>query len=241
MPNTEHNHRFSPELRRVLALATVILLGHTSLAQELPRPNQSLPTAQDYAASNESVAITVAQRIDFLHNTLNEHPSNMCGPLAASLLVDAGALKPQDFPNNEVDFSHFWLANPDRLQTLLAPENFDQFVLEGSIWAQDFSQFSLEVGDFVYLEGGTFDHMLVITRVTHENNGQQAYSMTNLFTKDGFVISEEMLYNTSNHDTGLFFTSFTRSQSWTGQTGATRSYVFRPKRELILETLDSTE
>src|SRR5690606_32310090 len=93
-----------------------------------------------------------------------------------------------------------------------------------SITGYDFGDDPLKVGDFLYLIGGNFDHMLVITRIEYDENGEyKAYSSTNVYTADGYAIQDAMVFDSENPYAGLF-EDFGRSNSWTGMTG-TRGFL----------------
>lgn len=140
------------------------------------------------------------------------HPSNICGPLAASFLIDAGVLQ-------NVTPYDFWLLNPDpkvdawKLDKWFPSKKFARFDFFEAVGTFDFKSFPLYAGDFVYLSHsgpagrGNYDHMLTVTRV---DSLGRAYTVTNVHIGDWpdgfgeFVIKEVMLYDPNHPGIGQF-------------------------------------
>jgi hypothetical protein len=183
-----------------------------------------------FLAENEDEAIMVARdQIDYLES-IAEHPSLMCGPLAAVILRDAGLLP------HDVDLHGFWLLDPRMRSSQIILETY--FPIESYEWYQfdtptpefDFNAFPLLPGDFLYLYAGingTFEHMITVSRVDEDG---RAYTVSNLETEDGFVIRELMLYDPHNPGVGQFYDWMNREiNGWLGMTGDGGFDLWRPK------------
>jgi hypothetical protein len=181
--------------------------------------NGQLQRLQD--ASLAYVALTPADGIQ-ISRSLNivkddGDPTNICGPLSIAILRDAGIVDPY------IKIRDFWLLSPSNNRRLLdhtfPSESYDHFQFATPINEMDWKSFPLEPGDFLYLYAGskgTFEHMLVVTRVDATG---RAYSVTNHATPDGFVIDEIMLYDPADPGTGKFFEWTNRQNNKIGTTG----------------------
>jgi len=180
---------------------------------------------QKYTAETQNAAIAVAQKLDFIGpESPYEHPSNMCGPLAATVLNESGLLP----ENIHLNPSQFWLANPQRLDKLLPEVNFEKIHIPESINNFDFRRFPLKPGDFLYLYGGSFEHMLTVAWV---DPGGRAYAISNYKTKSGsYIIGEFVLYDPENPEVGVFKDWSQKSRS--GTTGQSGFYLWRIKSPL---------
>ena len=180
-----------------------------------------------YLASTEEEAIHIARSIGFVRN--EGHPSNMCGPLAIAILRDAGLIE------EHIDLHQFWLLNPHdgyTVRTILEKT----FPREEYFWYRDttpidvfdFSSFPLFSGDFVYIyagAGGTFEHMLTVTRV---DEAGRAFTVMNQNTEEGYIISELMLYDPNNPGEGFFYELTDRNNMDIGITGFGGFQLWRP-------------
>ncbi|MFZ6027986.1 MAG: hypothetical protein ACOYYS_09735 [Chloroflexota bacterium] len=146
----------------------------------------------------------VRQEIDYLPGDV-EDASLMCGPFAAYLLREIGLL-PAD-----TRLRDFWLLNP-RVQPLhitlskYFPEEYFTWYHFDTQWDEvDYNAFPLLPGDFLYLyagRSGTFDHMIVVTRV---DEAGRAYTVSNINSKVGFVIRPMMLYDPTQPGVGQIY------------------------------------
>ena len=164
-------------------------------------------------------ALIVANRLGV------QHPSNMCGPLAAHLLNASRIIGP-------VDPRQFWLLNPRlayttrMLHEVFPTAYFFNGAFRTPIDEFDFHRFPLYAGDFMVLYAGakgTFDHVLAVTRV---DSAGRAFSVTNLNIgkgldrKDQYIIDEVMLYDPGQPGRGQFFEWTNRAKNLkTGLTG----------------------
>lgn len=196
-------------------IATPALLVHGPLtySEQLWLYNVSLR----YRAPSPQEAQELARALDFAG--ADSHASNMCGPLALALLRDANLVVP------ETDISRFWLLDPtesgdrDLLSKTFPAEQYEHYKFTKSLKYFDWQTFPMEAGDFLYIYagvGGNFEHALVVTRVDAEG---RAFSVTNLFTPDGFVVEEILLYDPADARAGIFVTWTQKQYTRLGATG----------------------
>ena len=169
----------------------------------------------DYVALTPADGIQMARSLNVVKD--DGDPTNICGPLSIAILRDAGFVDPY------IKIRDFWLLNPNNNRRLLdqtfPSERFDHFQFSTPLNEMDWKSFPLVPGDFLYLYAGskgTFEHMLVVTRV--DENGR-AYSVTNHATPDGFIIDEVMLYDPANPGMGKFSEWTNRQNNKIGTTG----------------------
>ncbi|MDH3942785.1 MAG: class A beta-lactamase-related serine hydrolase [Anaerolineae bacterium] len=183
--------------------------------------------SMQFTANTEEKGIEIAKGLGFAGEF--SHPSNMCGPLAMGILRDAGLV------SQYVDLHEFWNMDPrpsedERLMELTFPqEDYLWYRTETPIDQFDFNEFPLFTGDFVYLyagDAGTFEHILVVTRVDELG---RAFTMTNYRNEDQeYLIEELMLYDPNNPGEGRFFYWTDRSNADTGITGFGGFQLWRP-------------
>jgi len=154
-----------------------------------------------YLAQTDAETWEVATNLDYA--PLGGYPSNMCGPLAISILKDAGIV------SQEADLHNFWLLNPEEdgelLQITFPAGQFEWLHNDQPINAIDYNQFPLQAGDLVYIYSGfqgDYSHVLAVTRVDEDG---RVYSVTNNFTEAGFVVLEYLLYDPTNPGAGIFY------------------------------------
>jgi hypothetical protein len=186
-----------------------------------------------FVANTAAEAISVAQNLQFLVD--HGHPSNMCGPLAAAILRDAGLVE------RHIILHDFWLLNPAELsdvrllESVFPASRYDTYKTTVSINQFDFAEFPLEPGDFVYLfagPGGTFDHVIVVTRVDEEG---RVFSVTNVNSDAGFLIKEVLLYDPSEPGLGMFYEWTDLANIRLGLTGLGGFQLWRPRELLRLD------
>jgi len=168
-----------------------------------------------YVADTAAAAIPLARSMTFAQG--NGDPSSMCGPLAISILRDAG------FVDKYTDLQAFWLWRPSvnpRLAEITFPTaRFQHFRFTQPLDQFDFRLFPLKPGDFLYIyagDAGTFEHMLVVTRL---DAAGRAYSVTNVKTAGGFIVREELLYDPTQPGSGQFYAWTDRRNFKLGLTG----------------------
>ena len=160
------------------------------------------------------------------------HPSNICGPLAIAILQEGAILSNRTAPYE------FWLLNPDiyedrlKLDDVFAESRFKSWRDHTALNKVDWENNPLMPGDFLYLFSGSrgnFEHMLAVTRVDEEG---RAYTVTNHKTEDdGFIITEEMLYDPNNPGEGLFYLWTAREKALLGSTGLDGYQLWRLRRK----------
>jgi hypothetical protein len=160
-------------------------------------------------------------------------PGNICGPLAIQILKDAHLV------SHAVPTKSFWFLRPfDKYtqDTILEPafpkETWDWYFFKESIVTFNFDRFPLLPGDVLFFPynydcGGTFSHILVVTRLDENGN---PYTVTNHLTDDGWRISELLLYDEGGIKNGYFGVLTDRRNNETiGTTGYCGFYLWRMK------------
>lgn len=174
--------------------------------------------------------------------------SNVCGPLAISMLLGwklnrDGSV--QSSVNNEMNDirvegispNDMWLGSPatdlSRYNMAFPKEEYDSYRISESMGTADFDNLpdigKLKVGDFMYLDGGSFTHYLAITR---KDSKGRLYSVTNIQgEKPGeFLIKEVMVWDPSKKDG--FFRKWTEGVGPEGATtGRQGFYMWRRKEK----------
>ena len=182
----------------------------------------------NYLAETDDQSWQVAKSLQYA--PLGGYPSNMCGPLAVSILKDAGIL------GSTVDLHDFWLLDPlvddALLKTVFSSDAFEWLHSDQPINEIDFTQFSLRAGDMVYIYSGyqgDYSHVLTVTRVDELG---RAYSVTNNYTTigttEGFVILEYLLYDPAQPGKGIFYDWTDSANRQLGLTGFGGMDVWRP-------------
>ncbi|OGN77110.1 MAG: hypothetical protein A2X27_02255 [Chloroflexi bacterium GWD2_49_16] len=156
----------------------------------------------NYLAQTDAETWQVAGSLGYA--PLGGYPSNMCGPLAISILKDAGIV------SQTTDLHDFWLLNPEEdvqlLQSTFPVDHFEWLHSDQPIDQIDYSQFPLKAGDLVYIYSGIqgdYSHVLVVTRIDSDG---RAYTVTNNYTEAGFVVLEYLLYDPTVPGNGIFYT-----------------------------------
>jgi hypothetical protein len=179
-----------------------------------------------YLADTEEKTWQVARNLGYA--PLGGYPSNMCGPLAISILKDAAIV------SRSAALHDFWLLNPEEdgtlLQSTFPVDHFEWIHTSISIDKIDYNQIPLRAGDLVYIYSGyqgDYSHVLAVTRVDAEG---KAYSVTSNYTKDGFVVEEYLLYNPNDPGVGLFYAWTNPANKKLGLTGFGGLDIWRPTR-----------
>jgi hypothetical protein len=177
-----------------------------------------------YLAETDDQSWQVAKSLQYA--PLGGYPSNMCGPLAVSILKDAGIL------GSVVDLHDFWLLDPlvdNALLKIVFPfDTFEWLHSDQPIHEIDFIHFPLKAGDMVYIYSGfqgDYSHVLTVTRVDELG---RAYSVTNNYTTEGFVIQEYLLYDPAQPGEGIFYAWPDPANRQLGLTGFGGMDVWRP-------------
>ena len=208
------------------ATQTPIPATATTTITPTPAPFSALEEISlQYLAKSDSDATTVAHNLAYLTN--GAHASNMCGPLAATILREGGVISPY------TKLYDFWLLNPrthqETLKNTFPKSRFDLTEIRTPILDYDFSENPLQAGDFLYLyagPNGNFEHMFTVTRVDEEG---RPYTVTNLNTDEGYIIDEFMLYDPNAPEEGLIYRWNNRDYDDLGLTGSGGFDLWRPK------------
>lgn len=189
-----------------IPVSTLLIISPTLSLQPTPDLEAEQFTSL-YQASLQYIAQTDAETwkvaASLKYAPLGGYPSNMCGPLAISILKDAGIV------SRNADLHDFWLLNPDEDGQLLLDtfpvDKFERLHNDLPINEIDYSQFPLKAGDLVYIYSGfqgDYSHVLAVTRVDADG---RAFSVTNNYTEAGFVVLEYLLYDPTQPGTGIFY------------------------------------
>ena len=177
-----------------------------------------------YLAETDDQAWEVAKALEYA--PLGGYPSNMCGPLAVSLLKDAGIL------GQGVDLHDFWLLDPlvdaELLQATFPLDSFQWLHSDQPINKIDFTELPLKAGDMVYIYSGKlgdYSHVLTVSRVDDQG---RAFSVTNNYTIEGFVILEYLLYDPTLPGEGIFYEWPDPANYKLGLTGLGGIDIWRP-------------
>ena len=209
--------------------STGLPVSPTASSQSTPDPEAEqltklYQTSLKYIAQTDAETWKVAASLKYA--PLGGYPSNMCGPLAISILKDAGIV------SRNADLHDFWLLNPeDDAQLLLDTfpvDKFERLHTDMPINEIDYSQFPLKAGDLVYIYSGfqgDYSHVLAVTRVDADG---RAFSVTNNYTEAGFVVLEYMLYDPTQPGTGIFYAWPDLANRALGLTGFGGLDIWRP-------------
>lgn len=214
------------ETKMPTATSTSIPPTATATASATPAPLSALEEISlQYLAKSDTDATIIAQNLGYLIN--GAHASNMCGPLAATILREGGVISPY------TNLYDFWLLNPRTHQEILKStfptSRFNLTEIRTPILDYDFSENPLKTGDFLYLyagPNGNFEHMFTVTRVDEEG---RPYTVTNLNTDEGYIIDEFMLYDPNAPEEGLIYRWNNRDYDDLGLTGSGGFDLWRPK------------
>lgn len=203
----------------------------TSVSQQSRNWQEKLRlAAESYLTTGARESVAVAQRLDYLAGPI-EHPSTMCGPLAAAILRDAGLLPRGITPASNL--YNFWLANPrvdQRPRSLFPEREYDYFQFSTPINEFDFSAWPLYPGDFLYTyayQASGFDHMFVVSEV---DAAGRAYVISNEEQADGgFLIQRLLLYDPADPSAGALHNEWLIRHSNRMRTGGGGFDVLRKK------------
>jgi len=176
----------------------------------------------------------LAREIGFLGGTV-EDPSNMCGPLTAAILGEAGLLPSSVGPIR--DPKSFWLANPavnGRPWSLFPLDDYVLYNFETSLSVFSFTDWPLCTGDilFTYAGIGEYSHVFVVTEI---DDAGRAYSVTNQIQPDGsFLVERVLLYDPNDLDAGAFRNEWTNEPA-RGRTGLGGFDVLRRISSCLVE------
>lgn len=167
-----------------------------------PTPTEtSIPKTPTPEIPTSTPELSFDTKIDGINYDL----SNICGPLAADILISYGFWQP-----GRVVPHDFWTLNPynqpDRVKKLFPDSMFTYIHFDGPTELHDFKKEPLQPGDFVFLYSADdygFSHMLAVTEVDEDG---AAWSVTNILQTDGsFKIQKVKLYNPNVVGTSILY------------------------------------
>ncbi|HEX9091265.1 MAG TPA: LysM domain-containing protein [Anaerolineales bacterium] len=220
--------------------------GYTDLRTPTPISTPGLPwqerlrqAALSYQAYFPEDAEQIARSLNFLDGQI-ESAENICGPLAAAILRDAGLLPRQ--PGPVQDLKSYWQARPSengRPWSLFSEHDYEIFHFDTPLAEFDFSAWPLQPADFLYTYASNygFEHMFIVTEVDAEG---RAYTVTNQYQIWGnpiwgkMLIPRYLLYDPHAPGAGIIYNEW--SDRHLGQTGNNGFDVLR-KRGLGSGTL----
>lgn len=213
--------------------------GYTDLRTPVPTPTPSLPwqerlrlAALAYVAPYPEDAEEIARSLNFLDGK-TESAENICGPLAAAILRDAGLLPTQ--PGPVQNLKSYWQARPidnGRPWSLFSEQDYEVFHFDTPLAEFDFGAWPLQPADFLYTyaKGSGFEHMFVVTEVDAEG---RAYTVTNQYQSWGnpiwgsMLILRYLLYDPQSPGDGIIYNEWSNSRL--GQTGHNGFDVLRKR------------
>jgi nucleoid-associated protein YgaU len=213
--------------------------GYADLRTPTPIPTPGIAwqerlrqAAMTYQAQYPEDAEKVARSLNFLDGR-SESAENICGPLAAAILRDAGLLPTQPGPVQEL--KSYWQARPStngRPWSLFSERDYEVFRFDTPLAEFDFSAWPLQPGDFLYTYAKDlgFEHMFVVTEVDAEG---RAYTVTNQYQSWGneiwgsMLILRYLLYDPTTPGAGIIYNEW--SDPSLGKTGHNGFEVLRKR------------
>lgn len=186
---------------------------------ELGWKDRLAAAAQSFVTEDPASTADLARRLGYLSSG-QEDPSNMCGPLSAAILREAGLLPASVGP--VANLKSYWLANPasnGRPWSLFPADQYQVHRFSTGIDRFDFAEWPLRPGDFVYTYSGrgSFSHMFVVTEVDTQG---RAYTVTNQLQSDGgYLVERVLLYDPADDQVGVLKSRCTECGSWRRRTG----------------------
>jgi hypothetical protein len=175
--------------------------------------------AESFITSDPEATAELARQLGYLSSG-QEDPSNMCGPLSAAILREAGLLPASVGP--VANLKSYWLANPvtnGRPWSLFPADQYQVYRFQTGTDRFDFADWPLLPGDFVYTYAGrgSFSHMFVVTEV---DTSGRAYTVTNQLQPDGgYLVQRVLLYDPQEHEAGVLHSPCLECGSWRRRTG----------------------
>jgi len=186
--------------------------------------------AVPYLAATNTDAARVARQIDWLGEIFPEGPDTMCGPLAWSILHDAGAFPP-GFGAWAVSAKAFWLAKPEengRPWSLFPKDTYTVKSIRSPLGMYDFRDFPLYPGDFLYTYSARdgFDHMFIITETDGAGNVYTVSNIVKVNPERSTTIERVLLLNINDPFIGIARNEWARDKV-NGRTGHAGFEIFR--------------
>jgi hypothetical protein len=207
-------------------------VGYNDMRTPTPIPTPGIPwqerlrqAALAYQAFYPEDAEQIARRLNFLDGQ-RESAENLCGPLAAAILRDAGLLPAQAGPVQ--DLKSYWQARPSqngRPWNLFPERDYEVFRFDTPLAEFDFTAWPLQPADFVYTyaKDHGFEHMFIVTEVDAQ---ERAFTVTNQYQSWGHriwgntLILRYLLYDPHSPGEGIIYNEWSnRRLGMTGQNG----------------------
>ena len=191
----------------------------------IPWQERLRQAALAYQAFYPEDAEQIARRLNFLDGQ-RESAENICGPLAAAILRDAGLLPAQAGPVQNL--KSYWQARPSqngRPWNLFPERDYEVFRFDTPLAEFDFTAWPLQPADFVYTyaKDHGFEHMFIVTEVDAEG---RAYTVTNQHQSWGHpiwgntLILRYLLYDPRSSGEGIIYNEWSNPRlGMTGQNG----------------------
>lgn len=219
--------------------------------QDLIEDNPLVEVSRSYIANTNEEATKVAC---CLRGVSTASAENICGPLATAILLGYKLNEDGTFNQlwnselnkvrmeGDVSPRDMWLGQFDhetRFRWAFPEETYDRYRINASVGKLDFNDIpdakELEVGDFLYLYGGSFTHYIAISRKDPDG---KIYCVSNVHGdyKEHFEIRELMLWDPKTKDG--FFRQWARGAGGLKATTGTKGfYIARRKSpgEILLE------
>ncbi|MHB8193754.1 MAG: LysM peptidoglycan-binding domain-containing protein [Bellilinea sp.] len=206
--------------------------GYTDMRTPTTVPTPGLPwqerlrqAALAYQAFYPEDAKKIALSLNFLDGK-SESAENICGPLSAAILRDAGLLPAQAGPVQIL--KSYWQASPSqngRPWSLFPERDYEVFRFDTPLAEFDFTAWPLQPADYVYAyaKDHGFDHMFIVTEVDAEG---RAYTVTNQHQSWGhemwgsILILRYLLYDPKSSGEGIIYNEWSNPRlGMTGQNG----------------------
>ncbi len=203
--------------------------GYTDLRMPTPIPTAGPPwqerlrqTASTYLAYYPEDADQIARNLDFLDGE-TESAENMCGPLSAAILRDAGLLPNQPGPVQVL--ISYWQARPignGRPWNLFSERDYEVFRFDTPLAEFDFGAWPLQPADFLYTyaSGSGFEHMFIVTEVDAEGRAYTVSNQPQIWGNElwgSMLIQRYLLYDPHAPGSGIIYNEW--SDRRLGQTG----------------------
>ncbi len=228
-----------------LSIAALKTTGFSVMEIDNQDENNFDEAAKSYIANTNKQAELVSQNIKM---DKGASPSNICGPLATSILMgwklntdgtisNISNNKMRDTRLSGITPEVMWLGRPDdgskRYEYAFPESEYNKYHIKQSIGTLDFDNIpnikNLKPGDFLFLDGGSFTHYVAISR---KDNQGRVFCVSNVHgeKKGEFVIKELMLWDPVKKDGFL--------RNWSkgvgpekARTGTSGFYLWRRKEK----------
>ncbi|MGI6423583.1 MAG: serine hydrolase [Candidatus Dojkabacteria bacterium] len=205
--------------RREFLRCSTVAMGVLFLSPDIEKSgvedNTFAEVAQSYIADTHKDATLISE---YIRMEKGSSPSNICGPLATSILLGwklkgdgtiSSALGEESSKSRMegVVPREMWLGSPsndlNRFKLAFPESAYESYRIKENIYFADFNNIpganTLKPGDFLYLDGGSFTHYIAISR---RDSSGRLYSVSNVHGEkiDEFKIQELMVWDPNIKD-----------------------------------------